>query len=55
MGIPARPHIMRVLERARARDNEEEERTPPDEVYRAIVTELEKQFPGKLESLNEGR
>ena len=55
MGIPARPHIRRVLERARARDNEEEERTPPDEVYRAIVTELEKQFPGKLESLNEGR
>ena len=55
MGIPARPHIGRVLERAQLRDNEDQRRTPPDEIYKATMTELEKQCPGIVETLNAGR
>ena len=55
MGIPPRPHIGQVLERPRAQGHEEEDRTTADEVYRAVMTELEKQCPGILELLNEGR
>ena len=55
MGIPARPHIGRVLERARVRDSQDKGRTPPDEIYKAIMNELEKHWPGIVETLNAGR
>ncbi len=55
MGIPPRPHIGRTLETAQVRNNEDEGKTPPHEIYKVIMTELEKQWPGIVETLNEGR
>ena len=55
VGIPARPHIGRVLESAQLRDLQDEDRRPPDDIYEAIMTELEKQCPGIVETLNAGR
>ena len=55
MGVPPRPHIARVHERQRMHDNEEEGRATANEVYKAIMTELEAQCPGILDSLYEGR
>ena len=55
MGIPPRPHIARVFQRQQVRKNDGEDRASPDETFRAILMELEKLCPGKVESLNEGR
>lgn len=55
MGVPPRPHVLRVHQRQRIYDNEEEGRATPDEVYKAIMTELEKLCPGIIGSLNEGQ
>ena len=55
MGIPARPHIGTVLERAQLRDDQDECKTPADEIYIAILTELEEQWPSIVETLNAGR
>ena len=55
MGVPPRPHVAHVDQRQRMRDNEKEGRTTPEGFYEAIMTELEKQCPGIVDSLNEGR
>ena len=55
IGVPPRPHIARVRQRQRMQDNEKESKATPDEFYKAIMTELERQCPGILDSLNKGR
>ena len=55
MGVPARPHIARVLERTQVSDRHDEGRTPPDDIYKSIMAELETQCPGIVETLNAGR
>ena len=55
MGVPARPHIGRVLERAQVRENQDKGRMSPEAMYKAIMTELEKQCPGIVETLSTGR
>lgn len=53
MGIPARPHIRRALEMVRC--NQVKGKEPSDEVCSAILIELETEWPGIVETLNEGR
>ena len=55
MGIPPRPHIGRVIQRQQLRENDGAERATADETFRAIMMELDDLYPGKVESLNEGR
>ena len=55
MGIPPRPHIRKVLQRQEIREHDGNGRATPDETFRAIMMELEKLCPGKVDSLNDGR
>ena len=55
MGVPPRPHVGKVLQRQQIQENDEEGRATPDETFRAIMMELDKLCPGKIQSLNEGR
>ena len=55
MGIPPRPHIERVVRRRQHRGNEEHWAKDANELYRDIVAELDNQYAGILQGLNEGR
>ena len=55
MGVPPRPYIGNVRQRQQILGNDEDGGAAPDETFRAIMEELERLLPGKMESLNEGR